>query len=566
VSIINTIKNHTLNPVGPKLSWSGLFLIFVVFLAGIYLVLFRMMHADLSSIPGDLGDARLNNYFLEHGYKWLAGQVKSFWNAPFFYPTVRAMSFSDNHLGTLPIYALFRFFSFDRETSYQLWFFAIFALNYFSSAWVLRRFSINALGTAVGAFIFTFSLPVIAQIGHSQLLPRFMVPFAFYFSWEYLERPRIRTLALACLAIVVQFYCTMYIGFSLLLGLFSLLIAVVLLRENRLAMLREICSGSWQTIMLGMAIILLAIISLLPLIIPYYKTSLEYGVRAWEEIARVLPRINSYFYPSNGSRLWAWLRPIGAKLPVSWEHEIFVGAIPMIAFIVMPALYYRNRIEPLAKKGMIAFITTALLVVLTLYFRDPPTDTLYRLVLYIPGMSSIRSVTRIILLMLFPLSIIVGVVFTMLIENRFVLCRPFTKHVFSSLILFAVILDQNVKSSSYDRYSKTGSQNRSRTVEKLVQNKFSSAKVFAYMPDNTGDAAHAVHIDAMLAAQNLNISTVNGYSGIFPCGYYAFYKHFDPISLMAWKEISIRRYAQFGAQTGLFENIVVVGRDHDNTR
>ncbi len=83
-----------------------------------YIVPLQMMHFDLSFIPGDIGDARLNNYFLEHGYKWLTGQVESFWNAPFFYPTIRTMSLSDNHLGVLPIYALFRFLHFDRETSY----------------------------------------------------------------------------------------------------------------------------------------------------------------------------------------------------------------------------------------------------------------------------------------------------------------------------------------------------------------------------------------------------------------------------------------------------------------
>ena len=170
----------------------GFLLVFATFCIGMYIVPLQMMHFDLSFIPGDLGDARLNNYFLEHGFKWVAGQVGSFWNAPFFYPTVRTIAFSDNHLGTLPIYVLFRFLHFDRETSYQLWFFVIFTLNYFSCAWVLKKFSVNALGMAVGAFIFTFSLPVIARLGHSQLLPRYMIPLAFYFTISYLEKPDIK--------------------------------------------------------------------------------------------------------------------------------------------------------------------------------------------------------------------------------------------------------------------------------------------------------------------------------------------------------------------------------------
>jgi hypothetical protein len=534
-----------------------LFLIFAIFCIGLYIVPLQMMHFDLSFIPGDMGDTRLNNYFLEHGYKWLTGQVESFWNAPFFYPTMRTMSFSDNHLGTLPIYALFRFLHFDRETSYQLWFLAVFTLNYFSCVWILRKFSINALGTAAGAFVFTFSLPVIAQLGHSQLLPRFMIPFAFYFALRYFEKPDIKMLALTCLAVVIQFYCTIYMGYFLVLGLLSLLIAFVLLQDNRSTKLRDIVWGSYRTITLRTIIILLSLISLLPLILPYYKTLLEYGWRSRRDIAQMLPRINSYLYPAGGSLLWNWLSPMGSSLPVSWEHQIFVGMLPLIAFIVMPIFYLRYRVEPLVTKGMIAFIAIALLILLTLYYGSP----LYRLTLFLPGLRAIRAVTRIILLILFPLSVVLGAVLTKLSENRVALMRSSTTFILSCIVLFTVTLDQNIKASSYNTYSKVESQNRLKTVERLVQKKGSQSKVFAYMPDRSSDPPFVVHLDAMLAAQNLNMASVNGYSGIFPDDYDFYYNYDRCDSLLKWKEIAENKYRKYYYGKELFKDFIIAGRD-----
>lgn len=522
-----------------------------------YIVPLQMMHFDLSFIPGDIGDARLNNYFLEHGYKWLTGQVKSFWNAPFFYPTIRTMSLSDNYLGTLPVYALFRFLHFDRETSYQLWFLAVFTLNYFSCVWVLRKLSINALGIAAGAFVFTFSLPVIARLGHSQLLPRFVIPFAFYFALRYFEKPDIKMLALTCLAVVIQFYCTIYMGYFSVLGLLSLLIAFVLLQDNRSTTLRDIVWGSYRTVTLRTIIILLSLISLLPLILPYYKTLLEYGWRSRREIAQMLPRINSYLYPAGGSLLWSWLSPMGSSLPVSWEHQIFVGMLPLVAFIVMPIFYLRYRAEPLLTKGMIASIAIALLILLTLYYGP----SLYRLTLFLPGLRAIRAVTRIILLMLFPLSVVLGVVLTKLSENRGALTRSSATFILSCIVLFAVVLDQNIKASSYNTYSKVESQNRLKIVERLVQKKGSQSRVFAYMPDRSSDPPYAIHLDAMLAAQNLNMASVNGYSGIFPDDYDFYYNYDRCDSLLKWKAIAENKFGKYYHGKELFKDFIIAGRD-----
>jgi hypothetical protein len=138
-----------------SLAWPLLFLT-----VGIYSLPLSAMGPDLSRIPGDLGDARLNNYVLEHGFRWLAGRDPSFWDAPFFFPAANVIAFSDSHLGTLLLYAGLRTLGLDREGAFQAWVLVLSSLNYIACFLVLRRLSLGTLGAAAGAFVFSFSLPV----------------------------------------------------------------------------------------------------------------------------------------------------------------------------------------------------------------------------------------------------------------------------------------------------------------------------------------------------------------------------------------------------------------------
>ena len=59
-----------------------LFLIFGLF------IFFHPMFFDFSKMAGDLGDARLVSYLLDHGFLYLTGDNfhSSYFNIPFFYP------------------------------------------------------------------------------------------------------------------------------------------------------------------------------------------------------------------------------------------------------------------------------------------------------------------------------------------------------------------------------------------------------------------------------------------------------------------------------------------------
>src|SRR6516225_123977 len=121
------------SPRPGSISKSYLLLAVIMFLVGVSLFF------KVDKIPGGWGDAVFNMYVLEHGYRWLMHLDSSFWSAPFFYPAPNVITYSDNHLGSLLFYFVFRIFGAGRETALQLWAVTIFALNYFVTWLVLQK-------------------------------------------------------------------------------------------------------------------------------------------------------------------------------------------------------------------------------------------------------------------------------------------------------------------------------------------------------------------------------------------------------------------------------------------
>jgi len=83
------------------------------------------------------------------------------------------------------------------------------------------------------------------------------------------------------------------------------------------------------------------------------------------------------------------------------------------------------------------------------------------------------------------------------------------------------------------------------------------------MPQKTSDSPTIIHLDAMMAAQNLNMATVNGYSGKFPRGYIGyFFEHYDQCdNYMIWKIVSTQLYNGSENRYKLFDNVEIIGRD-----
>ncbi|MBJ6751465.1 hypothetical protein JFN91_14700 [Geomonas sp. Red421] len=485
--------------------------IVAMLLLGMYFVPLSVMHPDLSRIPGDLVDARLNNYFLEHGYRWITGHAASFWNAPFFFPAPQVMTLSDNHLGTLPLYALFRLLNSDRETAYQLWMLTLFALNYTSAAFVLNRLRLSPVATAAGAYVFAFSLPMSAQLGHIQLLPRFMVPLAFYFAFRFLEEKRNRDLAAACACVVVQFYCAIYVGYFLSLALLFFCASYLLLHRNRMT-IRAVLWGSRKEFSARVLSLVAAVAALLPLMFPYYLRAMHSEPISWGVVSGMLPRARSFFYAGEESLMWGCLSRTGDALPMAHEHRLFMGLFPLLALLLIPVLWTRlpqRHLSVLAKLFALTLLGT---VLVTLYVDGM---SLYRMVYWAPGANAIRAPVRMILVQSFLVAGLVALAVN-LTASRLKDRPPWVTASLACALLALIVCDQGLKHPERLSYDKIEAQERTRGVEQLVRARDPQAKLFLYLPKDLAEQRAERNLDAMLAAQSMGISTVNGHSGYEP--------------------------------------------------
>jgi len=499
---------------------------------GIYSVPIALFETNLRMIPGDYGDARFNNYILEHGYKYLTGQVSSFWDAPMMYPFKNTIAFSDNLLGTLPIYAAFRAFHFDRETSFQLWIIALFTLNYVCSFWVLKKWFKNIPLAITGAYIFAFGIFIIGQMDHVQVFPRFISPLVFYWFWNFLTKGKTRYFLFTLLGIVFQFYCAVYLGFILVFCLLFLSIAYILVHgfKGFIAPIKQ--GNNYKKLALISAG---AILVFLPLIVPYIQISHVTGMRKFDELISTIPKPQSYFFTHIGATTWKGILSEHSKYAFNdwWFHFMFVGAIPWIGiftalFILIIKPIYSD-LNPLK-----TFIITLFLCVLfTTNFNG---FTLYKLIHSIPGFSSMRSIDRFINIQSF-LFILVFVA----AGNELAKKNKSIGFLFY-LLPFLSMYENKMEKWELKRFDKMQAQNDIQSVKNTLKLNYDKrAEAVAFMVTNNDlskpsyhDKLIKDHLTIILAAQELNINLVNAYTGHYPDHYMNFFDHMSEPTIMEW--------------------------------
>src|SRR5215469_4708809 len=353
--------------------------------------------------PGDLIDGRLCMYLLEHGYKWLSGQAAhSFFDASFFYPVRGTLAYSDNYLGQLWFYAPWRWLGLDRETSFQAWFLIGFGLNFAAAAWVFTRLRFHWFAALLGAYIFTFSQVALAQTSaaHGQLLYRFAIPLAWYFLYRFLEGFSWKDLSLCLFFLAWQFYCSMYEGYFLMIFLaaFALMTAIRKpIIRNYLVQATPSSTTAQATVILGFLIAVGAVLR------PYIQSAAdqEFMAARRAELLTMLPRPISYLLSWPGSYETGWLFE-HASVPMKHEHVMFVGLIPWACVIFLLVTTRRSGRHPAVAPAILALLS---MIVLTLYVNGL---SFYLLLVHMPVVPGIRSVTRCILILLLPFSIAVA--------------------------------------------------------------------------------------------------------------------------------------------------------------
>src|SRR5690606_34738813 len=163
------------------------------------------------SLPGGLGDPLLNTWIIawgaEHIGAMLAGDVGAFarwWHANIFHPAPLALAYSEHlfpqALAALPIYAL----TGNALLAYNVVFLSTYVLSGLGMFLLVHELTGRPRAALVAGLFFAFVPYRIAQAPHLQILSAQWMPFVLFGLRRYFGSGRLRPLAGAWLAVVVQ--------------------------------------------------------------------------------------------------------------------------------------------------------------------------------------------------------------------------------------------------------------------------------------------------------------------------------------------------------------------------
>lgn len=156
-----------------------------LYLAATLAYVMPFMGDPRGTLGPDLGDPRLNLYFLQWGAHQIAQGLPDLWNAPFFHPTAGTLAISDHLLGpaaqTLALGAL----GVDAPTCYNLLFLSSFVLGGLATWALLRRAGLGFGGALLGGGLFAFAHARWDEASHLQILISQWLPAALL-AWDRL--------------------------------------------------------------------------------------------------------------------------------------------------------------------------------------------------------------------------------------------------------------------------------------------------------------------------------------------------------------------------------------------
>jgi hypothetical protein len=446
-----------------------------------------------SAVPGVFWDDRFNSVILEHLFRWVAGREAALWSPPFFYPFEHVLAFSDNHFGSAIFYILLRLLGLSREVAFDGWFLIGIILTFFCACWALRRIGLSQLASAVGAFVFSFSLPVLHVETHAQFIYRFAIPLAFAAFWSSITTRRLLLLWQVVFWVTIQFFCSIYLGVFLFYLLSATFIAWLIVEKNE-RIFSHFLPGFQKEKRSARVFFCVATfinVSMLAwLLYEYYAAMLAYHLKPpLILVATFSPRLSYYF--SHGSLIF-----FGFGV---WSLCLFGVAMTL-------QKRFKNNV------GMIAIVSFCILFLGTLSIKG---QSLYLLFAHLPGISALRGVARIVLVMLLPIGILAAVG-VHAVQSKMINVSTLKKMLLL-IVLFGLLGTEVALYKPQNTSIREWHARQNALLEKLPTQLPSHPIIFVTTKE--GEPLYMAELDGMILAQDLGVPTLNGYSGNVPPGY-----------------------------------------------
>lgn len=497
-------NNHNAESDYWRLIYAAMTLAFVA--TGILLTFYPTLMSGFTQLQTDPGDSRLNNYILEHHWRWLNGFTlhASLWDPPFFYPTKNVLAYTDTLLSLAPIYWFWRVFGFEPEVSFALWMITLCVLNYLIALVLLKRaIRVDWLSANFGAFLISFGNSRIAQLGHQQLLSHAYTLLAIYALFKIFnddsasgEPIRKRSWILVffvCFA--AQFYAGYYYGYFLFLTVLIAGIWGFALKRFR-SKFSQVLRANRPVWLAGT---IFAMVLLAPLAYHYLLVAHELGAWGPKTGSNGLARLASYFWMGGQNWLYGWTQNFWPfnSLPMAHEQQVGLG---IVTLLVLFWFLWRYRHEDMVR--MTVLVMATVFIAFTMF---PGEIRLWRLWYYtLPGIQGIRVMARIGILLLIP----AGIALSVLIDrNR---GRP-------ALLLIALLIGllccvEQVRGGFYT-YDRALYHRRIELISEQIQ---PDCEAIFVSQVNTLSPAWPMQLDTMWASMLQGVPSVIGYSGRFP--------------------------------------------------
>ena len=475
----------------------------MLFFINIFCVLLLLyQYTSSGKFPGDLGDTKVVLMMLENFYSSLSNNQESFINFNILYPIKNTAFFSETMWGVAWIYSIFRFIGFNIYEAFNFYFSTVIIINFLVSFYVFQKLKLSIFSSYLGAFIFSCSLPIIAQDVHFHLFFRAAVPLMVLTILYFFETKKTYFLSISITLLIYQFLCSMYLGiFSFVLFLILLVIKTKprnFVFKHYFVNLYEELRVFFKTQGRTEAIILYIILTL------FFLYCLKYiSVKFYYDFSRGFPDkgllIFESFFTTNRSPLIPFIAlPKGYPLT---EQQAFIGIVPTVIFIL--GIYFKvyKKTNSFNKNILLSG-----LILLILFFSIGPFN-LYFILYNLPGLDGIRQPSRVILILLFPIALFVGITIDHLILK-------YSKFI-PVLIIFL---------SWGEIYISKKSIQKIKTEKNLDQNYFRNIPTLneedILVFKNVNDGAYNIPLDTSVSlyAAKENIKIMNGFTSFVPKG------------------------------------------------
>jgi hypothetical protein len=480
-------------------------------------ILFACVHTGQSivlfgGIPGGLADARVTNCILEHGYQSILGYARLL-SPSQFYPIEGTLVYTDNHLGTVPIYSVFRWVGFSMERSFQGWFLTIIALDAASLLFLLRRLRINRFLACPLAFFGASSCSLVLKCEHPQVLPFFPFVLALSCFLGFLRSADTRLLAWAIVWFAYQNACYMYDGYftAIILSAVFLVFAVLTVRRDFWPALLQ--SARCNAAFLGSAIAI-SIAGLALLYAPYAAFSSKSGTRPMLELVLLSPNPGAWISASANSAFYSaqkFFKPGGYVI----ENTLFSGWAAWAATIAALVTGLRASRRSDWRVGAVLAGAFVLVVCFITTWRGTDGNAYLWIAHRVPSLRAFRSFARIVYLLFVLQAAAIGVFLNAVYSStQSRLVRGLT-------VVAAAAIAIEQLSIGQAHYLPWVAQLRAAGLAEMWR-KAGDHQVLIFAPGYTNQGVETIHTDSWQTALLLHRFSINGYSGNQPPSYAQF--------------------------------------------